>query len=228
MITVSFDKPDDDGGDTIVKYEVTYDTSSTFNSPNKKSVEVDAQISKSYTITSLNAVYPRYFVSVRAGNAAGFGNPAFSVPASVPLGKRPPGKPHTVIARPGQGAGEIVVSWEPPVIPGHGTPCSSFPSTPAECPKEIGSAETSANGGSPLTMYRVQFSETPHFNGFDTGISDIDASQTTFTIKYLTKGRLYYIRVQAVNDQGMGDFCAFEDVYCNYYSKMAQAIATFG
>jgi hypothetical protein len=99
MITVSFDEPNDNGGDDIISYFVEWDTSSSFNSlssaPNKGAASIDASEHNSYTISSLteNTVY---YVRVSAVNDMGTGTSQTTSPASTFPTKQVPGKPHTV------------------------------------------------------------------------------------------------------------------------------------
>jgi hypothetical protein len=215
MITVSFDEPNDNGGDDIISYFVEWDTSSSFNSlssaPNKGAASIDASEHNSYTISSLteNTVY---YVRVSAVNDMGTGTSQTTSPASTFPTKQVPGKPHTVSVSTGSATGEIAVQWQYPRVPAHGIPCAGTSTNPDDCPAAVGSTLAESTGGDIIQEYEVEYNEDADFSGQDGGLSTTDG--TSLTIEGLTSGRTYYVRVLARNSVGSGDYCALDGANC--------------
>merc|ERR1711988_1796895 len=101
MLTVSFDAPTSNGGDTITQYRIEWDTASGFNSalsaPHKGFTDVDATLHSSHTIESLTQG-TSYYVRVFAINSAGVGTSTTASPAYAAPALQVPGKPHTLSA----------------------------------------------------------------------------------------------------------------------------------
>ncbi len=118
MLTVSMSPPDSTGGDDITGYVVMWDVSETFNSlsgsPNKGEALVDAAWN-SYTIENLSI--RQYWVQVSAQNSAGKGFARVSTPSSTSPLRHQPGKPVGVVLADGTSTGEVIVSWDAPIIP---------------------------------------------------------------------------------------------------------------
>jgi hypothetical protein len=215
MITVSFDEPNDNGGDDIISYFVEWDTSSSFNSlssaPNKGAASIDASEHNSYTISSLteNTVY---YVRVSAVNDMGTGTSQTTSPASTFPTKQVPGKPHTVSVSTGSATGEVAVQWQYPRVPAHGIPCAGTSTNPDDCPAAVGSTLAESTGGDIIQEYEVEYNEDADFSGQDGGLSTTDG--TSLTIEGLTSGRTYYVRVLARNSVGSGDYCAVDGANC--------------
>ena len=228
MLTVSFRPPIDNGGDLITTYRIEWDTVSTFNglmpSPHKGYVDRDANQHNSYTIEYLTRGQ-QYFVRVSARNSAVFGVPAYATPVSVAPSYNTPGKPHSISALPGAATGQVVVSWQYPRIPWHGTPCSGTNALPNDCPTAVGGGPPSSTGGSGITEYEIAWNELEDFSGFDTGKITTTSSTLSYTVENLTPGRTYYIRVLARNAQGAGKFCSHTNTNCLVVNTLANVVA---
>lgn len=237
MVTVGFDLPLDDGGDAVTSVRVEWDVDPEFEStatmPHKGSAVVATSAARAYTVTGLSAG-TRYFVRVAAGNSVGFGLASIDKPAGVVPARQVPGRPTWVVVRSNTTdadvscGGEIVVEIGSPIVPAHGIPCSGnglATQTPGICPSGMGSG-TQADGGAAIHKYEVQWSTFADFRDTtsDGGSSMLDitgASNPPFT-KHLTRssnnlqaGQLYYVRVAARNDQGIGAFCDAGGMLCD-------------
>jgi hypothetical protein len=222
-LTVSWAAPIFNGGDNIVLYKVEWDTTQTFASSAKGSIELDAAQYKSYTIRT--ATMSSYYVRVSAKNVNGYGVTTNSFPENATPANEVPGYPHTIAAITGDNSGEIKVTWQRPRIPWHGIPCSGTFTTPMDCPPMIlGSSIPASDGGLSITEYLVSYNEQQDFSGFDSG--DISTTNNYLTIPNLTPGRKYYIRVLARNSRGSGPYCSYTDTNCLSTSTTAtQAVA---
>jgi len=226
MLTVSFDAPTSNGGDTITQYRVEWDTASGFNSalsaPHKGYTDVDATLHSSHTIESLTQG-TTYYVRVSAINSAGVGTSTTASPAYAAPSLQVPGKPHTLSATTGASSGEIILSWQYPRVPWHTLPCSGTVSSADDCPTEIGGGNPSSTGGSDIVEYQIQYNELADFTGYDSG--EFTTTGTTYTLDNLTPGRTYYMRVLARNAQGSGSYCAYTDADCIVGTTQASASA---
>ena len=78
MLTAGWNYPLNDGGDTVTKYRIEWDTTPGFSSgsfpPHKGFVEVESFTHSSYTIEQLSGKR-KYFVRVFAMNNSGIGAP---------------------------------------------------------------------------------------------------------------------------------------------------------
>jgi hypothetical protein len=222
MLTVSWEAPTDNGGDTITEYQIEWDTASGFNSgsssPHKGTVDVDATSHTSYTISTLTAG-ANYYVRVFAKNSMGYGMSSVTTPVYTTPALQVPGKPHTLIAVTGASSGEIILNWQYPRVPWHNLPCSGTVASPTDCPTETGGTLASSTGGSAIVEYSVQYSELQDFTGYDTG--EFTTTGTTYTLTNLTPGRTYYLRVLARNAQGSGSYCSYTDANCIVDSSTA-------
>merc|ERR1712196_669781 len=103
-LTVSFDSPISEGGDTITDYKVEWDREPLFQSqytlPHKGYVELDASIYKSYTIPDLVEGLD-YYVRVSARNSIGYGASVTATPQYRSPSLQVPGKPSNIIITPG-------------------------------------------------------------------------------------------------------------------------------
>jgi len=216
MLTVSFEAPEYNGGDIVTSYTVEWDTTSTFNGaatpyPRKGSLTLDASTDLSTTLTLLTAG-ETYYVRVFAENKAGKSVATLASPASAKPSLQVPGKPHTLNAAAGDTAGVVSVSWQRPRIPHHGVPCSGLPTSPKDCPSEVGGNFPSAFGGSDITEYVVSYNEKADFTGFDGG--SVSTTSTSLVLTGLTSRRKYYIRVLARNARGSGPYCKNSELNC--------------
>jgi len=226
MITVSFDYPSDDGGDTVTNYRVEWDVNANFNSnspsPYKGSITLAGATDKFYTITNL-LQGSAYYVRVYAINARGSGVAAISSPNKAVPAYNIPGKPHTISAVTGVASGEIAVSWQRPRVPWHGLACSGLATAPNDCPIPAGGTRTASDGGVVISEYLVSYNEEADFSGYDSG--EVTTTDLSLTLTGLTPGRKYYIRVLARNTQGSGQFCAYTDSSCLVVHTQAAATA---
>merc|ERR1711871_1572117 len=226
MLTVSFDQPSNNGGDTVTQYRVEWDTASGFNSalsmPHKGYADVDASLHSSYTIESLTQGQ-NYYVRVFAINSAGVGASTTASPAYVAPSLQVPGKPHTISANSGSSSVEIVLNWLFPRVPWHTIPCSGTTASPSDCPSETGGGNPSSTGGSDIVEYQIQYNELADFTGYDSG--EFTTTGTTYTLDNLTPGRTYYMRVLGRNAQGSGSYCAYTDANCLIGTTQASAVA---
>merc|ERR1712000_286373 len=139
----------------------------------------------SYTVSDLQ-VERQYYLRVAAVNLVG------ARPIPQPLKATPtlqrPGKPSSVVVDADVACGAapcLQVRWNFPRVPFHGLFCggggTAAPTTPADCPVRMGrSVEADFGSGEPFTL-------------------DING---------LTAGLTYYVRVAAVNSQGIGRYQA--------------------
>ncbi|GAB9464893.1 hypothetical protein Gpo141_00002316 [Globisporangium polare] len=204
MLTVQFNVPDDDGGDTITAYVVQWDISASFDSLGAAAttVKITDTTQRSYTITLLTPETV-YFVRVFAVNSGGLGTPQTSTPPSqIPANTRP-GKPHTLLAAPTASLGTLLVNWQLPRIPAHLIPCSGTQLVPLSCPVFV--SLDVVYGGSSFESYTVQWSDNSDFTGFNF----MSVQTNSALITGLDSGKLYYVRVLTVNSEGQSsDFCA--------------------
>ena len=229
MLTVSFGPPASDGGDAVTHYLIEWDITALIGSGGvagqKGSVRVSADSELSYTLTLLSINIP-YYVRVSAINGRGQGTSVASIPAFAAPSVQVPGRPHSILATPGQPSRSIQVSWQYPRIPWHGIPCTGSPQAPNDCPTDVSGGLPVSAGGSAIISYLVSYNELPDFSGLDGGEVEAATSQLTLTLTDLTSNRLYYIRVLARNAQGSGPFCAYSDANCLIVTTAAMAVAT--
>jgi hypothetical protein len=217
-LTVSWQPPTCDGGDAVTSYRISWDVASTFDSPSLKPdkdfVDVLATNTSSYTISNLTPGVG-YWIRVAAENRVGRRY------ISTPLSARPrlqrPGSPSSATVNSTTGCGHtsgcLQVQWNHPRVPFHGIPCSGggslLPDSVNDCPATMGRGQE-ADGGSPITSYRVEWSlnadyctteGTAVFSGADLD----DGEPFVYQINNLTPGRTYHVRVSAVNAQGMSE-----------------------
>ncbi|TYZ59893.1 hypothetical protein PybrP1_009206 [[Pythium] brassicae (nom. inval.)] len=204
MLTVQWDKPDDDGGDTITAYVVQWDISASFDSLGAEAtkVKIADTAQRSYTITLLTPDTV-YFVRVLAMNAGGLGTPQTSTPPSqVPVNTRP-GKPHTLRVAVPTTPGTLQVTWQVPRVPAHLIPCSGTQLVPLSCPVFV--TLDVVFGGSTFESYLVQWSDNSDFTGFNW----MSVTTNSALLTGLSTGKAYFVRVLTVNSEGQkSDFCA--------------------
>jgi hypothetical protein len=208
MLTVSWDPPTDNGGDSVTSYRIEWDTAVGFNSgslaPHKGSIDRDASTYSSYTFELLSSS-TIYFVRVAATNTAGVGTYQLASPASAQPAQQVPGTPHTLTAVSGASSGEIDLAWQRPRVPHHGFPCSGTPTNPIDCPVPFGGSLPASDGGDDITEYEIEYNERADFSGSDG--NRVSTTGTTKTLTGLTAGRFYFVRVLARNSIGSGAFC---------------------
>jgi len=221
-VTIQWQAPLDDGGDPVTAYKITWDTVYEMNSfeslPHKGSATVLASEDMSYTVSDLQ-VDRNYFFRVASVNLVG------SRPIPMPLQAtptlQPPGKPSSVVVDNTVSCGSspcLQVRWNFPRIPHHGLFCggggSDAPSTPKDCPVRMGRT-VEADGGANITSYIVQWSTVadfsvtspPHYGDMVLDEADFGSGEPfSLDVVDLTAGLPYYVRVAAINSQGIGRY----------------------
>lgn len=120
-----------------------------------------------------------------------------------------PGKPSSVVlSTPAHctSAHCIKVVWSFPVVPHHNVYCSGAGTvnTGADlCPLTMGRAQQ-ADGGAPITIYTVEWSRNHDYCNID-GSADVPFDAFQYQIENLTGGIQYFVRIYAVNSQGVSD-----------------------
>ena len=202
MLTIGWDPPLSDGGDSIAKYRVEWDTNPGFVSashpPNKGYVDLDPS-SRSYTVDLLSRE-KTYYLRVYAINAAGSSQSQVSDPSWAIPRVQIPGVPHTLVCHPGVSTGIIEYSWQRPNVPNHGIACFSN----KDCPTPYGGSLPQSDGGEEITEYEVEVNERSDFTGTDGRIITLAGIHTNFAELY--PGRLYFARVLARNSVGSGSY----------------------
>lgn len=187
-LRVVFSPPDDNGGDTIERYLVEWDTQPGFPNPEYFAVtEFNEGFPNIYIMGSIADPLVRgqnYWVRVSACNTGSCesgvccGNPQASSPAFLNPHESPsaPVEVNLYVTSPTM----LTVSWVAPTN----------------------------DGGDAITGYRIEHDLSPGFNSLalppDKDSTDVPAGQRSFTIEQLTQGTPYYVRVFAINDAGPG------------------------
>jgi len=214
MLTVGWNYPLNDGGDTVTKYKIEWDTTPGFSSgsfpPHKGFVEVESFIHSSYTIEQLSG-NRKYFVRVFAVNNAGIGAPQISNPSFESPNTQVPGIPHSLKVLSGKLPGEIDVMWQRPMKPHHLMPCAGNLTDVNVCPVAFDGNAPASDGGEPIIEYEIEYNERSDFEGTDRGRKVV--ATTSCTLSGLIESRKYFIRVLARNIVGSGPFC--EKVFAN-------------
>ncbi|KAL3663536.1 hypothetical protein V7S43_011423 [Phytophthora oleae] len=203
MLTVGWAPPTDDGGDVVSGYVVQWDVAATFDSlaTGSTTAVINDATQRSYTITLLTPG-TRYYVRVYAKNSGGTGIPQTSTPASmIPVTTRP-GKPNSLAAAATATTGQLQVAWQPPRVPAHGISCAGTIQSPQSCPA-LGGLDM-VFGGVSLESYLVQYADSSDFSL----AKEVSVTTTSAIITGLESGKMFYVRVLAVNSQGLNsDFC---------------------
>jgi hypothetical protein len=207
MLTVAFDEPASDGGDTITKYQIEWDTSPTFNSLElapHKGVQQVAATERAYTIQLLttNTIY---YVKVSAVNGQGVGTEQKATPQFLKPELQVPGRPVSVTAQATGTPAEATISWTRPVIPHHGLPCFGTPASPTNCPTYVSGSDPQSDGGAVISKYKIQYSTDSTFAGVGTMEYEVTNAATTFTLtsaQGIQAGVEHFFRVMAYNSRG--------------------------
>jgi len=222
-LTVTFNTPSNTGGDDITYYKILWDRDPSFSSlyelPHKGYADVSADIHRSYTISDLTNS-TNYYVKVQARNTVGYGPTLVTTPTKRAATPQLPGKPYNVDTTAGTTAGTITVTFNAPRVPDHGVTCfGGGPSSTIDdelCPTGMGRDHDSfgeADGGSPVIRYIIEWdvqadfvstSNSPHKDQYLLEADDTDAF--SYTITGLSSSRRYYVRVNAENAVGPGNF----------------------
>jgi len=202
MLTIGWNPPLSDGGDSIAKYRVEWDTNPQFVSasqpPNKGYVDL-GPTSRSYTVDLLSPE-KSYYLRVYAINSAGSSQAQRSDPSWAFPRVQIPGVPYSLTCLPGDSTGVIEFSWQRPNVPNHGMKCFSD----KDCPTPYGGSLPQTNGGEDITEYELEVNENPDYAGSDSRIVTIPGIQTNLDNLY--PGRMYYARILARNSVGSGKY----------------------
>jgi len=192
-ITVSFNDPIDDGGETIDFYKIEWDLTPTCNSnaeaPNKGTVVVSASQYNYYTISDLSNT-TQYFVKVSAANSMGYGPSIASSPSAVTPSLQKPGKATSLAVYPS--GSDTLISWSAPTQPWFDLPCNGTDSDPGSCPYLV------AEGGSEIKSYTIYISDS---SNFAVASGEITVEHTAGTSSYTTiisnglSSGDYYVRI---------------------------------
>jgi hypothetical protein len=233
-LTVSWDAPADNGGDEVSYYQIEWDTDAHFDGmlgmPHRGAVQRAADVDASFTITNLHAGVP-YFVRVRAGNQVGLGG-ATVAPNAVAPSRQLPGLPASVQVADNGGAtgisvpaGAMLVQFDAPIVPAHGVPCSGGAGSVDAQPCTDGMGRgVEADGGSAIHAYSVQWSLYSDFSdvvnaGGSTLVPVPDGHSGGFHVVAPPTGSLhsgtYFVRVAALNDEGVGAYCERDGTLCD-------------
>jgi hypothetical protein len=223
-LTVAWAAPASNGGDTITKYKIEWDKSTSFSSllaaPHRGEMEIFASQNSSYTINSLsqNSVY---YVRVSAANIVGYGSVQTSSPTFAVMFNTVPGIP-TATTAVAYNKTTVRVDWSPPFIPAHGLPCSGGGSdypAPNACPAGMGHG-TEADGGVAISKYVVEWDTVADFSSSNSLPLKGSATVTDMTSKpfayYITNLPCYdyFVRVYAYNTVGQGQPCNKDGALC--------------
>ena len=165
--------------DTITSYKIDYSVNSDFSGSSSVFVTyLDGGSPFFKTISGLETGVP-VFVRVSAANSQGYGDTAASVPPSL--------NPYR----------------------SSDAPTQVFLRATSDTMLTVAFGAPLDNGGDAIKEYRVEWDTSPNFNGVisapNKGSVDLDASlYSSYTIQYLTKGQVYYVRVFAINSAGPG------------------------
>jgi len=171
MLTVGWEAPLSDGGDSISKYRIEWDTKASFASssypPHKGYVDVGPTIT-SHTIQLLSS-QKTYYVRVFAMNTSGSSSGQLATPNKVTPSMQVPGRPHSLQAEPGSYEGSIEVSWQRPRIPNHSISCFNDGPIIKDCPTPYGGGLPASDGGEDIVEYELEWSHLADFSGSDGG-----------------------------------------------------------
>lgn len=178
-LRITFNPPSSDGGDTITSYMLEYATKSDFSNAAVAYVTYLAGGSPFFkTISGLtNGVF--YYVRVRACNSQGCGKATATTPSRLNPYQQSDA-PASVLLRATSNT-MLTVEWTPPLD----------------------------NGGDVITAYRVEWDVSLTFssnlvNSPNKGYIELPASaDQSWTLQYLTRGQVYYVRVFARNGAGL-------------------------
>jgi hypothetical protein len=223
-LTVSFAAPASNGGDTITKYKIEWDKSTSFSSllalPHRGEIEVFATQNMTYTINSLSTGSV-YYVRVSAANIVGYGSVQTSSPTFAVMYNQVPGIP-TAATAVAYNKTTMRIDWSPPFVPAHGIGCSGggtdYPDVNA-CPAGMGHG-TEADGGVAITKYVVEWDTVADFSSSGTLplkgsaiVSDMTSKPFAYYITNLPCYN-YYVRIYAYNTVGQGKACNKDGGLC--------------
>ncbi|KAL3761394.1 hypothetical protein ACHAW5_005766 [Stephanodiscus triporus] len=206
LLTIGWSHPLSNGGDSISKYRIEWDTKPSFASssypPNKGYVDVASHV-MSHTIQLLSSKQT-YYVRVFAMNTSGSSSQQLSTPSWAIPSMQVPGRPHSLQASPGMSQGTIDVSWQRPRVPAHSIPCFNDGPTVKDCPTPYRGSLPASDGGDEISEYELEFNERPDFLGSDGGRRTYTGTHAVLSHVY--SGRMYFIRVLARNSIGSGKY----------------------
>jgi len=223
-LTVSFASPASNGGDTVTKYKIEWDKSTSFSSllalPHRGEMEVFATQNMTYTINALSTGSV-YYVRVSAANMLGYGSVQTSSPTFAVMYNQVPGIPVATTAV-AYNSTSVRVDWSPPFIPAHGLACSGGGSDHLEanaCPAGMGHG-TEADGGVSISQYVVEWDTVADFSSSNAlplkgsaVVTDMSSKPFAYYITNLPCYN-YYVRIYAYNTVGQGQPCNKDGALC--------------
>uniref|UniRef100_A0A7S4I964 Fibronectin type-III domain-containing protein n=1 Tax=Odontella aurita TaxID=265563 RepID=A0A7S4I964_9STRA len=178
-LRVMFGPPSDNGGDSIVQYQVDFSQSSDFSS--FASTQLDYLAGGAPFTKTISGLIPGqfYYVRVSAINSQGQGISQESTPRSLNPHQKPSAPTNVRLFATSDTM--MTIGWEDPV----------------------------SDGGDAIVQYRVEWDTTPGFVSRtlppDKGYIDLEASlHRSFTVELLSSAKTYYFRVAAINSAGIG------------------------
>lgn len=191
-LRVSWNAPSDNGGDTIDKYKIEWDTSSAYNSGcatcGNKEIFVNANDAGPFTYLMTPLVMgTTYYIRISAHNSQGYGSAQAATPEKP---HEAPSAPQNVILAVTSDK-KITVKWDAPASTGGDT-----------VTKYVIEWDTNADFSSMLSL--------PHKStGTETEVLALEHSSYTIpSTSSLTTGQTYYVRVAARNAIGYGVFAS--------------------
>jgi hypothetical protein len=183
QLKVVFSPPDDDGGDTVTKYLIEWDSDIDFSTdPQSAEVtELSGGAPYFYTIGTLDnplTTGTYYFIRVKAGNSQGYGPTVRSSPNSLNPSETPSAPTSVLLGS--TSPSMVTITWDLPT----------------------------SNGGDPIVGYRVMWDKSPTFNSLELaphkGQVIVAATERAYTVELLSEGIVYYSQVAAINGHGTG------------------------
>jgi hypothetical protein len=178
-LKVIFSPPDDNGGDTITYYVVSWSVHADFRTSESTQVTMLSGGAPFFCILSGLVKGTFYFVNVAAHNSQGTGLAAVSSPPSL--------NPHTIPSAP---TNVVVGVTSPSMV-------------------TVGWQVPADDGGGSLSGYIVEWDLLASYNSLAIApdrskVTIADITQRSYTISLLTPATAYYVRVYAVNSLGPG------------------------
>jgi hypothetical protein len=240
-LTVQWEPPTNDGGDTVSQYRIEWDNHPEFEGTGRlpdRGMIIKSAPNTVNTVrfgdlsTTIADLRPGqvYYVRVAAGNRVGFGLPSYDSPAGVAPVRIVPGSPSSLGVTAASAGGlcrSIMVRAAPPQVPSHGLMCGGY--YVSDTNYRLGTCPPNdiADGGSAVTGYVVQYSSYSDFRDVVTDGGSIvfnipvgqeaqthDLALGPTTGANLQLGQTYFIRVATRTAAGTGPFCDKDGPLC--------------